>query len=108
MEKSLEKRLSGTLRERGQITIPKEVREQAHLEDGAEVDFEVREPGEVVIRRRIAFDTLDIDAGFAASIMESTRAGYESLRSDPEEWGRELEERSVLDGATSDGLEGAV
>ena len=99
-----EKRLTGTVRERGQITIPKEVREQAQLEEGAEVDFEVREPGEVVIRRRISFDTLELDDEFVRSVVASTIAGYDALRGDPAAWASELEERAVLDGSLGDGL----
>ena len=36
---------------RGQITIPKSIREQAGLHPHSEVEFEVRANGEVVIRR---------------------------------------------------------
>lgn len=104
MEKSLEKRLSGTLRDRGQITIPKEIREEAQLEEGAEVDFEVREPGEVVIRRKISFDTLELDDEFVRSVISSTTHGYEALRGDDTAWASELEERSVLEGSVGDGL----
>ena len=105
MEKEApEKRLSGTVRERGQITIPKEVREQAQLEEGAEVDFEVPEPGEVVIRRKISFDTLDLDDEFVRSVIVSTADGYEALRRDAAAWASELEERAVLDGSLGDGL----
>lgn len=105
MEKEApEKRLSGTVRERGQITIPKEVREQAQLEEGAEVDFEVPEPGEVVIRRKISFDTLELDDEFVRSVIVSTADGYEALRRDASAWASELEERAVLDGSLGDGL----
>ncbi len=104
MEKSLEKRLSGTLRDRGQITIPKEIREEAQLEEGAEVDFEVREPGEVVIRRKISFDTLELDDEFVHSVISSTTQGYETLRADDTAWDSELEERAVLEGSLGDGL----
>ena len=103
-EEAPEKRLSGTVRERGQLTIPKEVREQAQLEEGAEVDFEVREPGEVVIRRKISFDTLELDDEFVRSVIASTTDGFEALRGDAAAWSSELEERAVLDGSLGDGL----
>lgn len=104
MEKNLEKRLSGTLRDRGQITIPKEIREEAQLEEGAEVDFEVREPGEVVIRRKISFDTLELDDAFVRSVIASTTDGFEARRGDTAAWASEIEERAVLDGSLGDGL----
>jgi len=103
-KEAAEKRLSGTVRERGQITIPKEVREQAQLEEGAEVDFEVPEPGEVVIRRKISFDTLALDNEFVRSVIASTAEGYEALRNDEDAWNAELEERAVLEGSLDDGL----
>lgn len=104
-KEAIEKRPSGTVRERGQITIPKEVREQAHFEEGAEVDFEVPEPGEVVIRRKVSFDTLALDSDFVRSVIASTAAGYEAMRNDEDAWNAELEERTVLEGSLGDGLE---
>jgi len=104
-QEATQKRPTGTVRERGQITIPKEVREQAQLEEGVEVDFEVPEPGEVVIRRRIAFDTLALDDDFVRSVIASTAAGYAALRDDEGAWNAELEERAVLEGSLDDGLE---
>jgi AbrB family looped-hinge helix DNA binding protein len=104
LEKSLEKKSSGTLRDRGQITIPKEIREEAQLEEGAEVDFEVREPGEVVIRRKISFDTLELDDEFVQSVISTTTQGYATLRADDAAWASELEERAVLEGSLDDGL----
>lgn len=47
----------GTLRKRGQITIPQEIRQQAQLEEGALVEFVVVPEG-VLIRRRL---TVEID-----------------------------------------------
>lgn len=105
MEQSPDKRQTGTLRERGQLTIPKEIREEAQLEDGSEVDFEVREPGEVVIRRKISFDTLELDHDFVRSVISATTDGYDALRGDAAAWAVELEERSVLDGSVGDGLD---
>ena len=105
MEKNSERRLSGMVRERGQITIPKEVREQAQFEEGAEVEFEVPEPGEVVIRRRVSFDALALDSEFVRSVIASTAAGYEALRNDEGAWSVELDERAVLEGSLDDGLE---
>jgi antitoxin PrlF len=100
-----EKRPSGTVRERGQITIPKEVRERAQLEEGAEVDFEVLEPGEIVMRRKITFDTLELDDEFVRSVIASTTEGFEALRNDEVAWASELEERAVLEGSIGDGLD---
>ena len=40
-----------TLTTKGQVTIPKAVREQLHLEAGDQIDFIVNDSGEAVIRR---------------------------------------------------------
>jgi AbrB family looped-hinge helix DNA binding protein len=39
-----------TLRQKGQITLPAEVREALHVEDGDEIEFEVTEDGQVLMR----------------------------------------------------------
>lgn len=39
-----------TLRQRGQITLPAEVREALGVDDGDELDFEVTRGGQVVVR----------------------------------------------------------
>jgi antitoxin PrlF len=40
-----------TLTSKGQVTIPKRIRDALHLLPGAEVEFAVNEDGEVVIQR---------------------------------------------------------
>lgn len=47
----------GTIRRKGQVTIPRKVREAAQLEEGAEVEFVVLREG-VLMRRRV---TVTID-----------------------------------------------
>jgi AbrB family looped-hinge helix DNA binding protein len=42
--------LSTTLTRKGQVTIPKKIREALGLEPGSKVDFEVDEQGRIVIR----------------------------------------------------------
>jgi AbrB family looped-hinge helix DNA binding protein len=39
-----------TLRNKGQVTLPAEVREALHVDEGDELEFEVTEPGVVVVR----------------------------------------------------------
>jgi antitoxin PrlF len=39
-----------TLRQKGQITLPAEVRNALHVEDGDEIEFEVTEQGQVLMR----------------------------------------------------------
>ncbi|MFC3986410.1 AbrB/MazE/SpoVT family DNA-binding domain-containing protein [Streptosporangium jomthongense] len=39
-----------TLRRKGQLTLPSEVRSALHIDDGDEVEFEIVEPGVVVMR----------------------------------------------------------
>jgi AbrB family looped-hinge helix DNA binding protein len=39
-----------TLRQKGQITLPAEVREALHVEDGDEIEFQVTEDGHVLMR----------------------------------------------------------
>ena len=51
----------------GQVTIPQSVREQAGLHPHSEVEFEVRENGDVVIRAVLAPTT-------------STRSAFERVR----------------------------
>lgn len=43
--------MSTTLTRKGQVTIPKKIRETLGLEPGCEVDFEVDEQGRIVIRK---------------------------------------------------------
>lgn len=39
-----------TLRSKGQLTLPSEVREALHVDEGDELEFEVTESGVVVVR----------------------------------------------------------
>jgi AbrB family looped-hinge helix DNA binding protein len=41
---------TGTLTSKGQITIPREVRERLHLKTGSRVDFIVEPSGQVVLK----------------------------------------------------------
>ena len=41
---------TGTLTSKGQITIPREVRERLHLQTGSRVDFIVEPSGQVVLK----------------------------------------------------------
>lgn len=43
--------MTTTLTSKGQVTIPKKVREALHLQPGSEVEFAVNANGEVVLRK---------------------------------------------------------
>ena len=43
---------TGTLTSKGQITIPKEIRERFHLRTGQRVEFEVHREGHLILRPR--------------------------------------------------------
>ena len=99
----MDKKATATIRDRGQVTIPADVRKQAQLEEGAVVEFEVREEG-VLLRPRIAIADLDVDEDFIRQVIDSTTQGYEELRADPAAWDLEIAERKVLEGSLGDGL----
>jgi AbrB family looped-hinge helix DNA binding protein len=103
-EVDMEKRSVATLRDRGQLTIPADVRKQAQLEEGAVVEFEVREEG-LLLRPKIVLDDVQLDEGFIQGVIDSTATAYASLRADKEAWTEELAERAVLEGSLADGVE---
>lgn len=72
----MDKKTTATIRERGQVTIPANVRREAQLDEGAVVEFEVREEGVLLRPRLIA----DIDNAFIREVISSTTDGYEDLR----------------------------
>ena len=43
--------MTSTMTSKGQVTVPKTLRDYLGLEPGAEVEFELRPEGEVVVRR---------------------------------------------------------
>lgn len=47
-----------TVTQKGQVTVPKEIRDALGIGPGAEVDFELEE-GRAVIRRRVPIEALD-------------------------------------------------
>ena len=98
------KRSIATLRERGQLTIPAEVRRRAHLKEGAVVEFEVREEG-LMLRPKIVVDDLELDDEFVRIVIETTTATYAEMRADADAWAEELAERTVLEGSLPEGLE---
>jgi AbrB family looped-hinge helix DNA binding protein len=99
----MDKKTTATIRERGQVTIPAEVRKQAQLDEGAIVEFEVRDDG-VLLRPKLAIADLELDDDFIRDVIASTTRGYETLREDAGAWDAELAERSVLEGSLSDSL----
>jgi len=99
----MDKKTTATIRERGQVTIPAEVRKQAQLDEGAIVEFEVRDEG-VLLRPKLAIAELELDDAFIRDVIGSTTSGYETLRADSAGWEAELAERSVLEGSLPDNL----
>jgi AbrB family looped-hinge helix DNA binding protein len=95
---------TATVRERGQVTIPKDVRDKAQLGEGVVVEFEVSAEG-IFMRPKIVVDGLDLDEAFVLEIITSTREGFEEISRSPEA-ARELRlEQELLEGASSDALE---
>jgi AbrB family looped-hinge helix DNA binding protein len=103
-EDNMEKRSVATLRERGQLTIPADVRKQAHLAEGAVLEFEVREEG-LLLRPKIVLDDVHLDEEFIRAVINSTATAYAALRADGDAWAEELAERAVLEGSFADGVE---
>jgi AbrB family looped-hinge helix DNA binding protein len=101
----MDKRTTATIRERGQVTIPADVRREAQLDEGAVVEFEVRDDG-VLLRPRLAIADLDVDDAFIRQVISSTTDGYAELRTDPDAWEQERSERELLEHTLADGLEG--
>lgn len=102
-EATMGKRSVATLRERGQLTIPAEIRKQAQLDEGAVVEFEVREDG-LLLRPKIVLDDVQLDEDFIRNVIDSTATAYEALRADKDAWAEELAERAVLEGSLADGV----
>jgi AbrB family looped-hinge helix DNA binding protein len=101
----MDRKTTATIRERGQVTIPANVRREAQLDEGAVVEFEVREEG-VLLRPQLAIADLDVDDAFIREVISSTTDGYEELRADPDAWEQERAERELLEHTLADGLEG--
>jgi AbrB family looped-hinge helix DNA binding protein len=53
-----------TVTSKRQVTLPKKVTEALGLEPGAQVDFEVRPNGEVVMRKRVSRETIESWRGY--------------------------------------------
>jgi AbrB family looped-hinge helix DNA binding protein len=98
-------RKAATIRDKGQLTIPAEIRRRANLSDGSIVDIELVSEG-ILLRPRLLMDAdTAIDAAFARQVVEQTVAGCAALRDDERAWKDELQERDVLAGSLGDGLE---
>jgi bifunctional DNA-binding transcriptional regulator/antitoxin component of YhaV-PrlF toxin-antitoxin module len=102
------RRMANTIRLRGrrQLTLPKEVADAVLLEEGAELEVELRDDG-IFMRPRIVVDQLDVDDEFVREVIRSTRDGYESLAADPDAQDELRREYALFDGAASDGLDEA-
>lgn len=101
----MDRKTTATIRERGQVTIPAGVRREAQLDEGAVVEFEVREDG-VLLRPQLAIADLDVDDAFIREVISSTTDGYEELHADPDAWQEERSERDLLEHTLADGLRG--
>jgi AbrB family looped-hinge helix DNA binding protein len=95
---------TATVRERGQVTIPKEVREATLIEEGVVVEFDVRDDG-VFMRPRIVVDGLDLEPAFIREIIETTHHGFDAIAGDETALAELRAEQDVFDGAVGDGLE---
>ena len=95
---------AATIRDKGQLTIPAEIRRRANLSDGSIVDVELVSEGILLRPRLLVDEDKAIDAAFAREVVEQTVAGYAALRGDERAWEEELKERDVLAGSLGDGL----
>lgn len=75
------------------------------MTDGSVVDVELVSEGILLRPRLLVDEDTAIDAAFAREVVEETVAGYAAMRDDEQAWKEELEERDVLAGSLSDGLE---
>lgn len=66
---------------KGQVTIPQAVREQAGLHPHSEVEFEVRDNGEVVIRP-VAPSTVSVRAAFERVRGSANAAQFKGMGTD--------------------------
>lgn len=64
---------------KGQITLPKEIREALSLKPGSHVDFEV-EGGRVILRRRVPREAFDRWRGYLRGKIPPTDKLMEELR----------------------------
>ena len=55
-----------TVTSKRQITLPKNVADTLGLEPGVQVDFEVKQNGEVVMRKRVSRETIEQWQGYLA------------------------------------------
>ena len=95
---------TATVREKGQVTIPADVRRAAHIDEGAVLEFELVAEG-VLIRPVFVVDDVEVDEDFARMVIETSTTGFEQLRSDPAAWRAERRERRILEGSLGDGLD---
>lgn len=58
-----------TVTSKRQITLPKKVTDALGLEPGVQVDFEVKQNGEVVMRKRVSRNTIEQWRGYLAGHM---------------------------------------
>lgn len=98
--------MTATLREKGQVTIPAEIRRAAGLREGALLEFDVVAGG-VLVRPALVVDEVEVDEEFARRVIETTTRGFERLRANRAAWQAEVRERALLDSATQDRLEDA-
>ena len=92
------------LREKGQLTIPAEIRRAAQLDDGALLELELVPEG-ILLRPVLVVDDVEVDEDFARMVIETTTAGFERMRERTSAWRSELAERRALEGSLPDGLE---
>jgi AbrB family looped-hinge helix DNA binding protein len=71
-----------TITSKRQVTLPKKVTDALGLEPGAQVDFDVKPNGEVVMRKRVSRATIEQWRGYLEGKMPlpSTDAMMEELR----------------------------
>ena len=84
----------------GAVIIPLNLRRQFGLDEGVPVVTEAREDG-VLVKAAGA----DPRAARYQRLIEETNRAYAALRTDPEAWEQELEERRLWEATLLDGLD---
>ena len=96
-----------TMTAKGQITLPKAIRQALGVDVGARVAFELHEDGQVVVSRAEAEHEDPAIGAFLDLLAGDIRAGRH-VRAMPDDLARDMLEHTGRDAATDGDIEGEV
>ena len=96
-----------TMTAKGQITLPKAIRQALGVDVGARVAFELHEDGQVVVSRADAEHEDPAIGAFLDLLAGDVRAGRH-VRAMPDDLARDMLEQAGRDAATDGDIEGDV